>query len=440
MRVLSASALGSLCTAALLLPPVVPAAASTVAEQDAAADVRTADVRTGDARTGADRRASLGSTRSLPLPPADVSDRARQNDQDVSQDSRDAGVGGARELAPRTVEPFSLLGVVWEDADRELGGQVRVRTRSVRTGEWSEWHDLTEHRGHAAERRRGAGPTRGATAPLWVGASDGVQLRAEDAAGNLPRGMRLELVRPGSDEPPAEGEPAGRRGGSDGTTLPALDRERTKAAAESRGSAGTYDPKGEHIAPRPAIVTREGWGADPNLREPGHAYTDAVRTAFVHHTAGSNGYDCSEAPRIIQAIHRYHVKSSGWRDIGYNFLVDKCGKIYEGRAGGVAKPVRGAHTLGFNENSMGVAVLGSYDKTEPSRQARDAVAELAAWKLGLYGVDPRGTSGMTGEDGARQRMDAISGHRDGFATECPGDLLYGRLDEVRATAARSQGR
>ena len=82
--------------------------------------------------------------------------------------------------------------------------------------------------------------------------------------------------------------------------------------------------------------------------------------------------------------------SSGWRDIGYNFLVDKCGNIYEGRAGGVAKAVMGAHTLGFNTDSMGIAVLGSFGTTKPSGAAVTAIAKLTAWKLGLFGANPKG--------------------------------------------------
>ena len=140
------------------------------------------------------------------------------------------------------------------------------------------------------------------------------------------------------------------------------------------------------------------------------------------------------------------MKSSGWRDIGYNFLVDKCGNIYEGRAGGVAKPVMGAHTLGFNTDSMGIAVLGTFTDTKPSGAALKAIARLTAWKLGLYGANPRGKTYLTSgggncyRKGKNVRLNVISGHRDGFATECPGRLLYGKLGSARATAARYQGR
>src|SRR5262249_4069973 len=151
--------------------------------------------------------------------------------------------------------------------------------------------------------------------------------------------------------------------------IPALSKEATKEAAdEQRAEAvGTLpDSAQPYIGPRPRIITRSGWGADESLREPGFICTASVKVAFVHHTASCNNYTCAPAPSAIRSIYRYHVVSSGWRDIGYNFLIDKCGNIYEGRAGGVDKPVMGAHTLGFNTNSMGVAVLGTYTSTQPS--------------------------------------------------------------------------
>lgn len=166
----------------------------------------------------------------------------------------------------------------------------------------------------------------------------------------------------------------------------------------------------------------------------------------MHHSATGNNYKCSQAPSVIRGIYRYHVKSMGWRDIGYNFLVDKCGNIYEGRAGGVAKPVMGAHTLGFNSNSMGVAVLGTFGSSKPPAAAVDALARLTAWKLGLYGVNPSGKTYLTSAGGnlypkgKSVRLNAISGHRDGFATECPGRRLYDKLGTARSTSASLQGR
>jgi hypothetical protein len=296
------------------------------------------------------------------------------------------------------------------------------------------------------------------------------------AAAPLPAGLHLELVDPG-EPAPTENEPGPRPGslnpestgaaGTAGTVealaasaanvelaplgaaeIPELGRAETERELLAlRGSELTEAQRARpYIGPRPRIVTRRGWGADERLRETHFAYTRKVKAAFVHHTASGGRYWCTQAPSLIRGIYRYHVKSMGWRDLGYNFLVDRCGNIYEGRAGGAAKPVLGAHTLGFNSSSMGIAVLGSYGSTKPTRASLRALAQLTAWKLGLYGVNPRGkTYLMSGggnlyRKGKNVRLNAISGHRDGFSTECPGRQLYRKLGSARASAARYQGR
>ncbi|WP_228034671.1 peptidoglycan recognition protein family protein [Streptomyces spongiae] len=362
----------------------------------------------------------------------------------------------------RGVRSFSLVGVVWDDPETELRGRVQVRTRATGTARWSGWQDIETHNHeHAADpgtAERASGRVRGSTAPLWVGPSDGVEVRVraeiEHRTGvpgvqALPTGLRLELVDPGDvADPPPGGSPV------DASHLGPLTAEAAAASAVNADLAplGAFeipasprDAEEEAAAARPAIVTRRGWGADEQLREREFLYTKRVDVAFVHHTASGNNYSCSQSASLIRSIYRYHVVSSGWRDIGYNFLVDKCGTIYEGRAGGVAKPVMGAHTLGFNANSMGVAMLGSFGTTQPPSSAVTGIAKITAWKLGLYGADANGTTYLTSgggnlyPKGRKVRLNTISGHRDGFATECPGSSLYGKLGTVRSQAARYQG-
>ncbi|MBZ4324012.1 peptidoglycan recognition protein family protein, partial [Streptomyces huiliensis] len=245
-------------------------------------------------------------------------------------------------------------------------------------------------------------------------------------------------AEPGRPGGPADGtDPGGVNGDANGAA---------DSAADDDTDTDTGAAYAGHAGPRPRIVTRAGWGADESIRERGFVYTKKVKAAFVHHTASGNGYTCAQSPSVIRGIYRYHVVSSGWRDIGYNFLIDKCGTVYEGRAGGVAKPVKGAHTLGFNTNSMGIAVLGTYGTTSPAKAAVNAVAALTAWKLGLYNANPRGTTTLVSaggnlfKKGAKVKLKVISGHRDGYSTECPGDRLYGKLGTARSAAARLQGR
>ncbi|MCP3820479.1 N-acetylmuramoyl-L-alanine amidase [Streptomyces sp. A3M-1-3] len=423
MRGFLASSIGVACTAALALPlaalPPDTVAATPAAPAEAAVP---------------------GSTQSLPLAPlGDSGDRT-------------AGVPGPARagLPARDVRTFSLVGVVWDDADAELHGSVQVRTRATGTTDWSGWQDLETHnQDHSADPETDehtSGRVRGSTAPLWVGDSDGVEVRVQanadrsTAAVRLPSGMRIELVDPGDDPQNTPLAPLGAR------EIQALSKGESEADAVIATDGAAGPAVAPYIGPRPRIVTRKGWGADEKLRETGFVYTKTVKAAFVHHSASGNNYQCSQASSVLRSIYRYHVRSNGWRDFGYNFAVDKCGNIYEGRAGGVAKPVLGAHTLGFNSNSMGIAVLGSFGNSAPPKAAVDAVARLTAWKLGLYGANPLGRTTLTSgggnlyKKGRKVRLNVISGHRDGFATECPGARLYSKLGSARTTSAQYQGR
>ncbi|MFI2612924.1 peptidoglycan recognition protein [Kitasatospora sp. NPDC018619] len=330
-----------------------------------------------------------------------------------------AGAG----LAPRGTAPFELLGLGWDGpADALAGAVVRVRTRDAGTGRWSGWHRLEAEDGDGPDH-----PAHGATAPLWTGRSDGVAVELRPGPAGAPPGLRLDLVDPGRGTPAA-----GAR------TLPA--EPPAQPPAQPLGPV-------QGQAPRPAVVTRAGWGADESLRDGDVEYTGPVRAVFVHHTATATDYACADAPRVIRAIYQYHVRSNGWRDIGYNFLVDRCGTVYEGRAGGVERPVHGAHTLGFNTDSAGVAAIGTYVEDQPPGPLLDGLAALAAWKLGLASQPADGRTVLTSTSGGSRYpagsavpFDAVSGHRDAVDTECPGNALYARLPALRAAAARLQAR
>ncbi|TQJ53522.1 peptidoglycan recognition protein family protein [Streptomyces sp. SLBN-115] len=568
MRGLLATSIGVTCAAALALPLTPPASAATARPASAAEAAPSGTARATSPDTPVTSSLSDPSLSDHPAHPAlpdlpDLPDVPALPDLPGSTQSlpltalaRDRALGGAatdQGLPRRDVRHFSLLGVVWDDPAAELHGRVQVRTRTSDTGAWSGWQDVETHNAdHGADPgtpESASGRVRGATAPLWVGDSDGVEIRVHPdterrteetvTAALLPSGLRLELVDPGSAPPehvpagpprsrtlttgsgpagtrdaldppgaatektaetaetataaeagegaegvePGEGVEAGEGAeeaeeveGAEGaepaamtamtaeataasaanaalaplgaTQIPALDRLGTERELLAlRGAELTPAQRAKpYIGPRPSIVTRRGWGADEKLREKKFVYTTKVKAAFVHHTASGNSYKCSQAPSVIRGIYRYHVRSMGWRDIGYNFLVDKCGKIYEGRAGGVAKPVLGAHTLGFNTNSMGIAVLGTFTSAKPTTATVNAVARLTAWKLGLFGANPKGKTylksggGNLYGKGKNVRLNVISGHRDGFATECPGRQLYGKLGSARSTAARFQGR
>ncbi|WP_207957832.1 N-acetylmuramoyl-L-alanine amidase [Streptomyces sp. YIM 98790] len=347
--------------------------------------------------------------------------------------------GGKRAEARSTdVERFSMLGVTWTDPADEPRGTVEVRTRSALTGEWSDWQEL-ERAPQMETREDDDG--RGATEPLWAGPSDGVEARVVTDAGEasgLPEGLRLDLINPSVEG--GQGQDAQSAGPADGGGR-ALDM--VPAAYSTAG------------APMPAITTRAEWGADEAaVTEPVQYLPGGeVRAAVVHHTAGENDYTCmgptpteNDSAAVVRGIMAYHMNSQDFRDIGYNFLVDKCGRIFEGRKGGADMPVYGAHTYGFNAETTGIAVLGDYTSAGAASIALRAVGEVAAYKLGQYDADPRGTVqlttgaaggnyfGETWQAGQTRTMPRIFGHRDGYNTQCPGDQLYGQLSSIRIYA------
>ena len=304
--------------------------------------------------------------------------------------------GGSFEPVSRLAR-FTLAGVSWRGT-----GSVELRTRSV-SGSWSTWR--------AAAPEDEDGPDAGSLEqrrvgwrlgnPWWVGVSDRIEARA---TGDV-SAVRAELVW------------------SPDVKIPF----RVTAAVGA-----------------PPIVPRLSWGADEKIRRGPPSYASEVDFAIVHHTAGRNDYSRSEAAAIVKGIQLFHVQGNGWNDIGYNFLVDRFGTIYEGRYGGIDRNVIGAHALGFNTGSVGIALLGTYGSTKPSQAALDAIAKLSAWRLDIAHVDP--TSFVNVISGGSEKyargipvlLNAVSGHRDTGLTECPGNALYARLNSI-AAAARSLG-
>ncbi|MFG2588595.1 peptidoglycan recognition protein [Streptomyces sp. NPDC048438] len=332
---------------------------------------------------------------------------------------------GEATLSRRTTEPFGMLGLSWPDADAEIKGTIEVRTRAAGTGEWTDWIALEPYLpGLDGER-----PTeRGSTEPVWVGRSDGAEVRVSDgaASGTLPAGLRLDMVDPVAG--------AAQSGGTD--------------AEPAASASAEIDPGPPSTVPQPPVVTREQWGADESLNDEGPIYLEGgvIKAVFVHHTTDGT-YNCADSAAVVRALHVYHVKTNGWRDLGYNFLVDKCGTIFEGRQGGIDQPVMGAHTYGFNSESTSVAIIGNYTDAGAPNVALEATARVAAYKLGQYGGDPAGSTTLVA--GATQKnysgkefvagqsypFSQISGHRDGFNTECPGMKLYPQLPAIRTLAA-----
>ncbi|MBW3555897.1 MAG: N-acetylmuramoyl-L-alanine amidase [Actinobacteria bacterium] len=301
--------------------------------------------------------------------------------------------------------PSSHLGVRWRGDDADA---VELRWRGALAAQWSQWQPVTISHDLGDEER-------GVILSGLVIAEDATAAQVRVVAGN-PRAVevvaidtrhgprRLVVRRP----PPA-----------------------TPAGADQR-------------VPQPSVVTRAQWGADESMR--GHEppeYAPLVRMA-VHHTATPEGPDPAAT---VRAIYAYHTKSNGWNDIGYNFLVDSFGRIYEGRWARNYAPgeiptgentnadgVTGAHVSGNNPGTVGIALLGDFTGLPPSRAAVDGLQRMLAWKADRHFIDPTGTTNWS--NGQRP---TIVGHRDVGATACPGDFLYEQLPTIRQNVANMVG-
>ena len=309
----------------------------------------------------------------------------------------------------RATQPFSVVGVTWAADPSVSDVQASVRTRTG--GRWSAWQTL----GGTADEQPDPGSAdarrsrRGGTAPLWVDSADGIQARVDVRSGSSPRDLRLSLVDPGTSPADADGV--------------------TKLAVASATSGV------------PVIHSRGAWGADESVRTAAPSYATGIHAVTVHHTATANDYSAADVPRLLRGFYAYHVKSNGWSDLGYNFLVDKYGRIWEGRAGGTRRAVIGSHAGGFNTGTVGISMIGTFENVAPSAAARESVARLAAWRLSAAGKDPASTvrvysAGSTRfAQGSLVTLPRIFGHRDVSLTSCPGTRGMSALPGIRSRAA-----
>jgi N-acetylmuramoyl-L-alanine amidase len=161
-----------------------------------------------------------------------------------------------------------------------------------------------------------------------------------------------------------------------------------------------------------------------------------------HHTATSNNYAAADVPGILRSIYQYQAVSRGWGDIGYHVLVDRFGRLWEGRAGGLDRPVIGAHAGGFNRATAGIVVIGNHVSTPVPAAAVESAARYIAWKLALTGpLDPRGTTTLTGGGstskypvGTKVAVPRVFPHGLTNKTACPGQRGSDVLGAIRDRA------
>ena len=310
------------------------------------------------------------------------------------------------------VPSFSLVGVTWaaDPAVTDVRVQVRVQEED---GAWGSWTEIGNEDAEQDEGTPVDAEARGGTAPLWTGPSTGVEVELVTRSGAAPTDVQLDLIDP--NESDAD------------TSLGTPDIQDTADAATAM----------------PDVYSRGQWGADESIRTWDPEYPATIKAATLHHTADTNNYAAGDVPAMMRSIYRYHTVSRGWGDIGYNLIVDKYGRLWEGRYGGLSSTVVGAHAGGFNTGTFGVSMLGNYETAAAPQVMVNAVAAIIAWKFSLYGVDPYGSTTLTSGGGgtsryaagARVTLPTIFGHRDVGSTACPGRYGYARLPEIRNRVA-----
>ena len=313
----------------------------------------------------------------------------------------------SRSLPVETPLTFNMVGIAAPES------ATAVRLRSSEDGlAWSHWEQLdfldaedgpdadTEEYRRAEQFQRGRQPTH----PVWVGEADHVQVEVDGAeVGDL----EVTLIDA--------------MGSNDG---PVRRTYETRTHAEAEASSV------------PNVITRSQWGADESLRNSGPSYSRQVHLGVVHHTAHTSGssantYSADAAAGIMRAMYRYHTRSLGWSDLGYNVVIDRFGRVYEGRYGGLTRNVIGAHARGHNTGSFGVSVIGNFVNANPPQAALDALAQVIGWRSAMHGIDPNGWTNQMADGRWRP---TIVGHRDVGQTSCPG-RIQGHLPNLRQQAA-----
>lgn len=411
MRKLSASILTTALTGTLVITPVVGSSAEPAAAEVSEQTIEVAGVSSS----------ALTDETALEAAPAPSNDDAVAPDspQDqlnlLTQDEGSSEIVDDSQLAAltaqKTTKPFNLAGITWNaDTDEEI---ISADARVYENGEWTEWNVLDLLPTQPGDSIAGA-------EPLIADFATGIQVRVLTVSGEEPDGLEVTLIDAGE---------------SDNDNLNASE---DIASSASAATASVLQPN---------VVPREKWmgEGDEKYTTWKSDYSARLEAMYVHHTAGSNTYSSADGAKIVRSIYIYHAKTLGWGDIGYQFLVDKFGNIFEGRHDSIEALPIGAQTGGYNSGTIGISSLGNYETAKPTTAQIDAIVSVLSWKAYQYGLDPRGTARLLTGSSSKSSLRAAQGtwvsvptilaHRDTNYTACPGKYLYAKMDEIRSKVA-----
>jgi|GEM_PF-2385845 len=325
--------------------------------------------------------------------------------------------GSAATGVVEAAESFQSIAVTWPTDDAAPRLQVRVRDEY---GQWGPWQELTDDGAGPDVGQQDMTDVRAGSDTIFVGEADAFQIAT---VGTVDQAVTTDDAKIATISTPVE----------------ALGYQGQIVDAAYHPGQMSVEYAATVTAPR--VYSRAEWGAAaPKCSWPS---ATALKGAIVHHTAGSNNYSTqSAAMQQIRNDQAYHQKTRGWCDLGYNFVVDKWGNIYEGAAGSLTSAVVGAHTGGFNTGTVGISMLGDFTSVTPDSAVVNAVGRLAAWRLNAYGVAPTGNVSLSAGSGntkgwavgSLHTVPVISAHLDLGATDCPGTQGYRQMGAIRAAA------
>jgi N-acetylmuramoyl-L-alanine amidase len=357
---------------------------------------------------------------------------AAQRSVEVVTDHPAAGAltllsSSTRVVRGATSTPFSTIGVSY--AGMQSDDAVQLRTHQL-DGSWTPWIAVEINLAEAPDRDS-LEHSVAASDPTFVDQAIEYEISLPGSATDVAvHRVQLRAV----SASPVVTSPA--------TTGPSATVVTTTAPATSttisQRAASSAD-----VLTRLGVHARSEWGARPSKIHPGLGNAEnGVKMVVVHHTAGATDYTPAQAPIIVHDFQAYDMDVRHYDDLGYNVMVDRFGTMWEGRYGGLDQQVIGAHALGFNSVSMGIAVLGNFVDVDPPQAVIESVAKLAGWKLGIEGYDPTSMVTITADEAEGHPQHPVPlttprivGHKDIGLTLCPG-RIWDHLAEIRTLAAK----
>ncbi len=314
------------------------------------------------------------------------------------------GVSVLKATTPQDVNPsLAAVGITWE---KGTGVGSQVQYRALKGDAWGEWTNVTVDTSSGPDESAAGSVTRVGSELIMLSGASKVQARVLGGPAQVPVDPEVTVIDPGvseADKAP-EQQPAG--------------------AAHA-------------AVVRPQILSRAQWGADETWRT-GRPMSNTVKGVIIHHTADTNNYTRDQVPGMMRSMYRYATKTLGWDDIAYNYVIDRWGRIWQGRAWLYPEqPVFPAAHLSNNDRAMGVSMLGNYESEVLSTPARKSLERIIGWAATQYGFDPSGRMLIYNNKTAREEwMPTITGHRDNYFTACPGANLYPLIPSIRANVRK----